>query len=292
MKEDDARFHSWRSGPLMAGIGARKGCGCLMELLLLDFPLRDRKAFFLSEGVDLEISVMGRLTLVCEYFSSRAGASFQGHDLEVREPTRAAWRRFGRIADDQRRALQDACGARRGCATWSYGLQPAARALRCGRGASRLSTRGRCGSTRQRLRAPCASSRSMGPAHLEDCEAHRASAPARWMAWSLRFGASTYDRASSMSPPALPRPGPGCWKGLKADPAPLDLLACHRTNAPARGPPCALGDSVQAAGLHVQCGHVASFLCSAALSRSSFVLRATKRVAFGWPRPTCGAALD
>ena len=225
-KDDDARFNFWAIDHGMAKMTSRKGCGCLMELPLRDFLLRDRAAFFCG-GVDFRISGMRRLTLVCDDFLSRAGASYQGHDLEACETARAAARWLEVEIDDQRRVPQDACGTRRGCAARLYGLRPAARTLRCGRGAARLSFR----STRQSLRATCASGRSAGPAHPEDCEAHRARAPARgWpgaCAWSLLcFGASTIDRASNRSPLALPRPGSARWNGLNAEPAPLDLLAC------------------------------------------------------------------
>ena len=201
---------------------------------LLVFLLRDRMVFFCG-GVDFRISVMRRLTLVCDEFPSRAGASDQGHDLEVRESARAASRRFGVEIDAQRRVPQDACGTRRGCAACPYGLQPAARTLRCGRGAARLSFRG----MRQSLMASYTGSCSMGLAHSEDCEAHRARAPARgWpgaCTWSpcTGFGASTTDRASNRSPLALPRPGVACWNGLAADPAPLDPLACLLAARPA-----------------------------------------------------------
>jgi hypothetical protein len=235
-KDDDARFYSWRIGRWMAEMTAWKGCGCLMELSLTDFQLRNRMAFF-GGGVNSKMSGEGRLTFLRMNFRSRAGAPFQGHDLEVCEPSRTAWPRFG-AHFGQRRVLQDACRARCGCAACLCGLQPAARALRCGRGAARLSPRGRCGGTRQRLWVPSASGLSMGPV----CTWRIVRRTVLVLPPNERPGACASVQAHLAAPPLalpLPRPGQARWNGLTADPAPLDLLACNRTDAP----PCALGDS-------------------------------------------------
>jgi hypothetical protein len=224
VKDDDARFGTWRIGRWMAEMTAKWGCGCLMELLPLDFLLRYRMAFFCG-GVDVKISGMRRLTLVCFHCHSRAGAPFQGHDLEVREPTR---RRIG-AEDDQRRGLQDACRARRGCAACPCGLQPAVRALRCWRSGACLSSRGRCSCTRQRLRAPFASGLST--------RAARTRRIVRRIVLVLlpneRPGACASAQAQLAAPPlALPlcRPGQALdWPGRRARALGLPCLQLHQS---------------------------------------------------------------
>jgi len=175
------------------------------------FLRRSRLAGFRGEKINfgvLTISFASRRS----FSRSRFGGSRTDPDCMD-----AVWSEFG-----QRRALQDACGARCGCAACPRGLQPAARSLRCARGAARLRPRGRCGRTRPRLRAPSPSGLSVRPVRTRRI--------ARRIVLVLppvaQPGACASALAHLAAPPSDLRLAPARTGPLDA---PLDLLACNHT---------------------------------------------------------------
>ena len=146
----------------------------------------------------------------------------------------AVWSEFG-----QRRALQDACGARCGCAACLRGLQPAARSLRCARGAARLRPRGRCGRTRPRLRAPSPSGLSVRPVRTRRI--------VRRIVLVLppvaQPGACASALAQLAAPPSDLRLAPA-RTGPRTRPWTCSPATTH---APARGPLCACARAAKAA---------------------------------------------